>query len=94
MAQGTLVVTPGQTEVGLTGFGPGEQVTFEIHYHYGGSAQNFLSISGYTNVDETGGLDLVIPLGGDFVQQVSGSAFTFADGPFFTGQGVFLATRP
>ena len=94
MAQGTLTVTATETDVTLTGFDPGAQVAFEIHYHYGSSAANYLSIGGYTNVDDTGNLALTIPFGSDFVNQVSGSTFTFADGPFFTGQGVFLATRP
>lgn len=94
MAQGTLTVTATETTVNVVGFAPGEQVTFEIHYHYGSSAANYLSIGGYTNADDAGNLALTIPLGSDFVNAVSGSTFTFADGPFFTGNGVFLATRP
>ena len=93
MAQGTLTVTATETNVQLTGFDPGAQVSFEVHYHYGGGPQNFLSIGGYTNVTDTGDLDLTIPLGGEFVQRVSGQEFTFAVGPVFTGTGTILATH-
>ncbi len=94
MAAGTLTVTPDETDVQVIGFTPTEVVTFEIHYHYGNSAANYLSIGGFTNADEAGEVNLTIPLGSDFVQTVTGQTYTFADGPFFTGNGVFLATRP
>ena len=94
MAQGTLTVTATETQVTIIGFTAGEVVEFELHYHYEPSAANYLSIGGYTNADANAEVNLTIPFGSDFVNQVSGSTFTFADGPFFTGNGVFLATRP
>ena len=93
MASGTLVVTPTETDVSLVGFDPNAQVSFEIHYHVEPGPANYMGISGYTNVDDTGSLDLVIPFGSQLVEQITRSTYTFADGPFFTGSGVFLATH-
>ena len=93
MPQGTLTVTATETDVSVTGFQPGDRVSFEIQYHFGDTSADYLSIGGYTDADDTGGVSLTIPLGGDFVQQVSGQPFTFAVGPVFTGTGTILATH-
>lgn len=93
MPQGTLTVTATETDVSVSGFDPGATVTFEIQYHSGATAQNYMSIEGYSTADDSGGFNLTIPLGGDFVEQVTGAPFTFAVGPVFTGTGTILATH-
>ena len=93
MAQGTLTVTATETDVSVSGFEPGATVQFEIQYHSGASVQNYMSVSGYSSADDSGGFALTIPLGGDFVELVTGHPFTFAVGPVFTGTGTILATH-
>ncbi len=94
MASGTLTVTETETVIQVIGFEPGAVASFEIHYHYEPDAARYFGLNGYIPTNDAGEVNLTIPLGSDFVKTVTGESFTFADGPFFTGNGVFLATRP